>query len=288
MNKKILRTLLKAQHTEITEFYIYTRLSRVEKNSSNRSILERIASEELDHFRIWKKYTGANVKPSRLKVWIYYLISVLLGVTFGLKLMKRNEKKVLKIYQEIPHDIPEVATIEAKEYGQKKKLIGMISEERLDYVGSIVLGLNDALVELTGALAGFSLALRDAHTVALTGLITGIAASLSMAASEYLSRRSENNGKSPLKASIYTGIAYISTVTVLITPFIFITQPLAALAVTLTIAILIIALFTFYVSVTMDHPFAKRFFEMAAISIGVAAITFFIGLLIREFWNIDT
>lgn len=287
MKKKTLQTLLKTQHTEITEYHIYTKLSRFEKNASNRTILEKIASEELKHFRVWKKYTGANVKPSTFKIWIYYMISVLLGVTFGIKLMKRNEKKAVKIYQNIPREIPEAAAIEAEECEHEKNLIGLISEERLDYVGSIVLGLNDALVELTGALAGLSLVLQNARMVALTGMITGIAASLSMAASEYLSTKSENNGKSPLKASVYTGLAYIGTVTVLILPFIFIAQPLTALALTLTTGLLIIAFFTFYSSVTLDIPFAKRFFEMAGMSAGVATITFTIGFLIRKFWNIE-
>lgn len=287
MKKKTLQTLLKTQHTEITEYHIYTKLSRFEKNASNRTILEKIASEELKHFRVWEKYTGAKVNPSAFKIWIYYMISVLLGVTFGIKLMKRNEKKAVKIYQKIPREIPEAAVIEAEECEHEKNLIGLISEERLDYVGSIVLGLNDAIVELTGALAGLSLALQNAKMVALTGMITGISASLSMAASEYLSTKSENNGKSPLKASVYTGIAYIVTVIVLILPFIFIAQPLTALALTLTIALLVITFFTFYVSVATDISFSKRFFEMAGISLGVASITFIIGYLIRTFWNIE-
>ena len=50
-------------------------------------------------------------------------------------------------------------------------------------MGSVVLGLNDELVEFTGALAGFTLALSDHRLIALTGSITGIAAALSMASS---------------------------------------------------------------------------------------------------------
>jgi len=111
-------------------------------------------------------------------------------------------------------------------------LIALINEERLEYMGSVVLGLNDALVEFTGALAGFTLALSDSKLIALTGSITGIAAALSMASSEYLSTKSENgneNGKHPVKASIYTGIAYIFTVVALVAPFIFISNVLMAL-----------------------------------------------------------
>jgi VIT1/CCC1 family predicted Fe2+/Mn2+ transporter len=287
MDKELLIELAKSQRTEITEHHIYKKLAQIEKNSDNRTILEKIAIEELAHFEIWKKYTQFDIKPSRFKIWLYYLIAAIFGVTFGIKLMERNEKNAQKCYQKIAEEIPEAVKIEAEENDHEHKLIALISEERLSYVGSMVLGLNDALVELTGALAGFSLALQNPKMVALAGMITGIAASLSMAASEYLSTKSEKSNKTPLKAAVYTGIAYIFTVTALILPFVFIPHPLIALSGTLIIVMLIIALFTFYISVAMDQPFTKRFFEMAGISIGVATITFCISLVIRKFWNIE-
>ena len=43
----------------------------------------------------------------------------------------------------------------------EQKLLAILDEERLQYVGSMVLGLNDALVELTGTLAGLTLALQN-------------------------------------------------------------------------------------------------------------------------------
>ena len=83
------------------------------------------------------------------------------------------------------------------------------------YTGSIVLGLNDALVELTGALAGLTLALQNAQIIAVAGLISGIAASLSMAASEYLSIRADGRSHA-LYSAFYTGVAYMMTVLFLI------------------------------------------------------------------------
>jgi len=74
----------------------------------------------------------------------------------------------------------------------------------------MVLGLNDALVELTGTLAGLTFALKNTRLIALSGLITGIAATLSMAASEYLSARTEQESSRALKSSLYTGGAYVS------------------------------------------------------------------------------
>jgi len=59
------------------------------------------------------------------------------------------------------------------------------------------------------------------------------------------------------------------------------------LAGTLTIAILIIFFFNYYISVAKDLNFKERFFEMSFISLGVSAITFLIGVLIRQFLGIE-
>ena len=50
---------------------------------------------------------------------------------------------------------------------------------------------------------------------------------------------------------------------------------------------LLILLFTFYLSVVRDIPFRRRFIEMAGISLGVAALSFLIGYLVRVFLNVD-
>jgi vacuolar iron transporter family protein len=154
----------------------------------------------------------------------------------------------------------------------------------------MVLGLNDALVELTGALAGFTFAFQNTSLIALAGLITGVAASLSMGASEYLSTKSEEHDegtKDPFRASLYTTLAYILTVAFLVSPFFLLPNVYLALATTLVNAVIVILVFTFYISVAKDLPFRERFIETAAISIGVAALTFVIGFLIRTFIGVD-
>jgi VIT1/CCC1 family predicted Fe2+/Mn2+ transporter len=159
----------------------------------------------------------------------------------------------------------------------------MLDEGRLKYAGSIVLGLNDALIELIGALAGFTLALQDSKLIVVVGLITGIAASLSMAASEYLSTKTESAGRSPVKAAFYTGFAYVLTVLVLILPFLVFSNVFFSLGTAILSALIIIMAFTFYISVVRETPFRKRFLEMAAISLGVAALSFLIGFFVRVF-----
>ena len=163
----------------------------------------------------------------------------------------------------------------------------MIDEERLGYVGSIIRGLNDALVELTGSLAGFTLALQDSRLIAMAGLITGIAASLSMGATEYLARKSEGSSKSPLKASLYTGIAYIFTVMFLIFPYLLLSNIYISMGIMILDAIIVIIVFNFYISVARGFSFWKRFAEMALLSLGVAAISFAIGFIVRQFLGVD-
>lgn len=269
------------QKNEITEHHIYSRLAKVVVGEANRTILQRIAQDELRHYGIWKKYSGRDIQPDMLKVWEYYLIARVLGLTFGIKLMENGEEGAQRAYADVSNAVPEASAIAQEENGHEKELINLIDEEKLQYVGSMVLGLNDALVELTGALAGFTFALRNPRLVATAGFITGIAASLSMAASEYLSTKSEGQGKNPLKASIYTGSAYVLTVLVLIAPFLLLNNLYVSLGLTLANAIIIIWIFTFYISIAKELPFRKRFLEMACISLGVAGLSFFIGLLVR-------
>ena len=155
-------------------------------------------------------------------------------------------------------------------------------------MSSVVLGLNDALVEFTGALTGYTFALQHAKLVALTGAITGIAAALSMAASEYLSTRTENNvHKNALKAAVYTGSAYVITVVVLILPFVLLSNVYWGLGVCLFGALVIIAIFNYYYSIVKTESFRHRFTEMAIISIGIAAISFLIGYALRVFTGIE-
>jgi VIT1/CCC1 family predicted Fe2+/Mn2+ transporter len=181
----------------------------------------------------------------------------------------------------------EIDTIIREEEEHEEKILQMLDEELLQYSGSLVLGLNDALVELTGALAGFTLALRNSKLIALVGLVTGIAASLSMASSEYLSTMAEGVEKSALKASVYTGIAYILTVIILILPYLVISDYFICLFITLLLAVTIIFLFNYYISVAKDLSFKIQFFKMAGLSLGVATLSFFIGFILRTTLGVD-
>jgi VIT1/CCC1 family predicted Fe2+/Mn2+ transporter len=284
---KLIQTLISMQKGEITEHHIYKKIASAQKDPHNREVLERISQQEMGHYAIWKGYTHQDVAPATLRIWFYYLTARIFGITFAIKLLEGVEKRAEGYDQALLDKIPETRQILINEQNHERELIALIDEERLKYVGSVVLGLNDALIEFTGTLAGLTFAIQNSQIIAVVGLIMGVAASLSMGASEYLSQRSDGGPTNPLKAAVYTGGAYVITVALLILPFLLLSSPYYALVITLAGAIIIIFLFTFYISVAKDLPFWKRLGEMLLISLGIAAISFIIGILIRTVFHVN-
>ncbi len=279
------KLIIQAQKNEITEHKIYSSLSKRIKDD-NKKILEKISKDELEHYNFWKKISKKDVKENYLRIYFYILLAKILGLSFALKLMENGEKTASNAYDKLKNKY-KINPIIKDEQRHEKDLLNVIKEERIEYASSIVLGLNDALVELTGALAGLTFTLQKGKLIATTGFIIGIAASMSMAASGYLSSKEEVKGKNPMKSAVYTGITYVVTVLLLIIPFIVFKNAYVALIVTLAFAIFIIAGYTFYITTAKNLKFWKKFFEMAIISVSVAIITFGISYAVRTFFGIE-
>ena len=288
LSQAALAVVRKMQQSELTESVIYEKIAAFAKGEENRQTLLRLAREEKAHYEIWKKYTGVEMKPEKAKVLKYTLLARVLGFTFAVKLMEQGEENAQAEYELLAKEVEESIHIRQQEEEHEQALLGMLDEERLQYVGSMVLGLNDALVELTGSLAGFTFAMQNTRLIALSGLIIGISATFSMASSEFLAARSEGRSDA-LKSCTYTGIAYLLTVVALVLPYLLLgtSQYIAALVCMLLVVVLIIAGFTYYTSVAMDQPFKSRFVEMAGISISVAVVSFFVGILAKQILGVD-
>ncbi|MBO3769417.1 MAG: VIT1/CCC1 transporter family protein [Thermoproteota archaeon] len=285
-NEDVRKKILILQRNELTEHLFYKALSKMVKDR-NSELLKKISEDELRHYNEWKKYTGMDTSPKIIMLLKYLLFSKIFGFTFAIKLMEKGEEKAEKAYSQLSKTFPEAEEIMRDEEEHEDILIGMIEEERIKYVGSMVLGINDALVELSGALAGLSLTLQNNRLIGVAGLVTGIAASLSMSASEYLSQKAEKTGISPSKAAFHTGIAYILTVILLTIPYLTLPDYPTAIIVMLISVILVISVLTFFISIVKDIPFRRMFSEMLFISIGVAVTSFAIGWIMRIVFNIE-
>ncbi len=280
------QTLLAYQRDELTEHHIYTRLAR--RSGTRRTGLSWSASRRTN----CAIPASGPVSPDRRSAptgsgWA----STSWSGGFWASPLRSNlwsgREGAQDNYARMEGVVPDVGAVAQDEKAHEEALLAMLDEERLRYTGSIVLGLNDALVELTGTLAGLTLALQNTSLVAMTGAITGIAAALSMAASEYLSTKAEGDGRDPLRASLYTGVAYLFTVLALILPYLVLRNLYLCLAATLAVAVLIIAFFTYYISVARDLPFRRRFLEMAGLSLAVAVVSFGIGILMRTVFGVE-
>jgi len=285
IDEKTKRLILNFQRNEITENAVYSNLAKRAKGK-NSEILEEFSKDELLHYNQWKKYTRKNVPRRRRTILKYSIISRIFGVTFAIKMMEGGEKKAEKAYSDVCKVIPKAKSIFEDEFKHEKLLEKMIREEKIGYIGSMVLGLNDALVELTGVLAGLTFTLQNTRLIGVAGLITGIAAAMSMSASEYLSQKSERGSKSPRKASFYTGIVYMLTVLLLVAPYFIFSNYFLSLGITLMDAVLVILVFTFFVSVVKELRYRRTVSQMLVISLGVAGISFVIGLLVKTFLNV--
>lgn len=286
VSEKAMAVIKKMQRNELNESIIYKKIAHFVKDEKNKQTLLRLAGEEAAHCQVWEGYTGIRMKPQRGKVFWYTFLARVFGFTFAVKLMERGEGSAQEEYELLAQEVEESIYIRQQEEEHEQALLAMLDEERLQYVGSMVLGLNDALVELTGSLAGFAFALRNTRLIALSGLIVGISATFSMASSEFLSARSEGRTDA-LKSCSYTGIAYLVTVVLLVLPYLLLNNYIPALVCMLLIVVAIIAGFTYYTSVAQDQPFGSRFGEMALISISVAVLSFVVGILAKKFLGVD-
>jgi VIT1/CCC1 family predicted Fe2+/Mn2+ transporter len=148
---------------------------------------------------MWVEFVPGPPAVRELKVKLFAFLAKIFGVVFVINLMELGEDNAVAVYSELGKYVPVALEILEDELRHEDQLVNLIKEEKLSYISLMVLGLNDALVELTGALAGFTLAFDDNTMIGLAGFITGVAATLSMTASEYLAKKAESREEHPLK-----------------------------------------------------------------------------------------
>jgi len=275
-DKKTIKRAHRAIRSEITEHYLYTRLARSTKDPSRRDALMQIAQAAFHHYKLWQDAAGHTFEPNENEIRLYYWMAKLFGVVFVVRLRDFfSGRRYAALDGVVPH---ETYATEAARYAV---LRNAIDDERLHYMGAVVMGLNDAIVEITGAIAGFTLALLNTRLIALAGLITGFSGALSMASSEYLEKQSESDALNPIKAAGYTGGSYLLTAVILVAPYLLLGNYLYALVVMLSLAFVVIIFFSFYSTFLFDQKFRHRFPQMVLMSFGVALVSFLIGSVLR-------
>ena len=153
----------------------------------------------------------------------------------------------------------------------------MVRKDKFNSAGAIVLGMHDALVSLTGLIAGLAVVMADRYVIILTAVIASVTASLSMGASNYLAVRTDG-GRRAFISALYTGVAYMATCAVLIVPFFVFENRAVEMVLMFAIAVAEIFGFNYYLGRVNHRPYMRKFLEMLGVCAGVSVIAFLIGL----------
>jgi VIT1/CCC1 family predicted Fe2+/Mn2+ transporter len=273
---------------EYTDYMVYKKLSglRFEKRHRFSGTLKRLAEMEYGHYRFWSRYCpDRKVAVSNLKLYFIIFIRLVLGVTFAVKFLERNEMNTIRKYKEVARRIPQrdrapFNRMVADEVEHENKFAGQFDEPHIKYISFIVLGLADALVEIAGIHAGSLGIYNKTELAGLAGIIAGAAASIAMASAAYAQAKTGFKGSATLSA-IYTGISYFVTAVILATPYFLTGIMVDALTASLAFAIVLIAFISFYGSVISGGVFKKDFLEITSIMFGATVALYLIGLVIR-------
>lgn len=286
---------------ELTEYIVYGKLARIEKKPANRTALEELSAQEKEHYEFWKTLAMENASPDapaivisarRHTVASVTFLRTLLGVTFITKLLESHEDDAVHNYQALMETIPakhkaRLLEIIEDEKSHERSLVAQLKEKRVNYMGFIVLGLADAIVEITGVHAGFLGVTGSPLIAGVSGIIVGFAAAISMASASYLQAKQDTE-RSAIASAAATGIAYFFSVILLALPYFLIHTMIPAFAVSTSVGIILIAGFTFYGAVIYDRKFWREFAEAAGLMLATAIATFIWGTIIGKIFNLAT
>ncbi len=272
---------------EYSDYMLYDRLSRtVEAESPYSEALRELSATERRHYEFWKRYVPEEKpKLSKSKLYWVLLLRKVLGLTFASRYLDRHESKVIGEYRGLASMIPEADKKEFDamvddEVSHEKEFELRIETTAVRYISFIVLGLADALVEITGIHAG-SLGLYSRTEIAgLAGIVAGAAASLAMASAAFAQAKQGFKGSARLSAT-YTGVSYFVTAVVLAAPYFLTKNMLYALSASLSLGVAILALTSYYSSIITTKPFKRDFLEILAIMFAVTVVLYIFGYSVR-------
>ena len=271
---------------EFSDYTLYDRLSRtVSSDSPFKEVLQSLSATEHRHFDFWRKYVpGEEPKVPKLKLYWVLFLRKFLGLTFATRYLDRHETNVVKEYQGLAQLIPEADQpafdeMVADEKEHEKAFAMKVESSAVRYIAFVVLGLADALVEISGIHAGWLGLFEKTEIAGLAGVVAGGAASLAMASAAFAQAKQGFSGSARLSA-VYTGVSYFITAIILATPYFLTSSMTLALGSSLTLAVAILVITTWYSTVIQQKPFLRDFVEILAILFGTTILVFLLGAFV--------
>jgi VIT1/CCC1 family predicted Fe2+/Mn2+ transporter len=278
---------------EYIDHRVYSYLAKIEKNEERKKILENFGKMEHEHYIFWKSLMKKEMKDSSLdniRIKLFILFKYIFGLIFTIKLMEKNEKRVIEEYKKLLNKFEgetkqKLELIIKDEIEHENFWMNQMKDETTRYLGFIILGLADAIIEITGVHAGFLGVTASTIIAGIAGLVVGVSASLAMASAAYLQAK-QDEGSNPRISAIYTGVFYILAVVALATPYFMTHDMLVAFLSSLVIAVMLIGFFNFYSSVIFERKFAKEFLTSMTIILVTASISFIVGEFLGNIFGI--
>jgi len=267
---------------EFFSYHIYSMLARsplINKNA--RNILRKAADDEFGHYMFWKRYVGECASGvSIFKAVLFMAIFHLFGLTITLKYVESKEADAISVYKYLSEARPdirdEIEKIREEEEKHEADFAAGIDEGRVKYIGSITLGISDALIELTGIYTGSLGAFRDTLSAGLTGVLAGIAASISMGVASYSQAKHEGR-LNPRLSALYTFISYLSVVSLLALPYFLAGSLIVAFSTMVVTAVLVVAYISFYAAVLHGRSYLRELIETSLLIFGVSSLLYILG-----------
>ncbi len=280
---------------EYIDYMIYKELAEAEKNTQLKKILEELSEQEYRHYQFWKGLAGeCAAQIPRMKIRIYKAMRRILGLTFTLKYLEMHEKEVIENYKRFRQylqgkDLKELEAIINDEVHHENSLMAQLNEGIVKYLSFIALGLADAIVEISGVHAGFLGATKETLIAGIAGLIVGVSAAFSMSGAAYLQAKAEAEieRSDPGKSAIVTGVSYMVAVVILALPYFLTQHQLTAFIISIILAVILIAGFTYYNAVLNEKEFTPELIENSAILFGTAAIAYIFGGLLGSIFGLE-
>ncbi|MEM0490296.1 MAG: ferritin family protein [Ignisphaera sp.] len=283
--------LYKVCRDEYEAYTLYRALTKSRWGKKYRSILEKAAEDELHHYRFWTSVVGkCTTNFTRIKVLLYTIVLYLFGLTVTLKFIESRETDASRIYRELSESRPDLKDSLSKIIGDEERheaeFASSIDEGRVRYLGSITLGISDALIELTGIYTGSLGAFENTISAGLTGFLAGVAASISMGIASYSQAKHEAH-KNPKLSALYTSIAYLIVVILLALPYFVIKSMIFAFMAMVIIAIVVVAYMTFYTTVLHNRNYLREFIETTTMILGVSLLLYILGSILGKLIGIE-
>ncbi|MGI0134212.1 MAG: VIT1/CCC1 transporter family protein [Candidatus Micrarchaeaceae archaeon] len=289
--------------SEMLHREVYKNLAAKEKSRVLKPLLQRLAGLEAEHTILWGRLLDTSrVRPSMLKIHLLtlfiYVVRGVIGLALAVKMIEYGEAqltaKLNRTLEMLPVSRKERGAIHGLERSMER-MEGPLQQKIIEYspvlknIRDVIFGMNDGLVEVLAAVAGFAAALQQPVLVLLAGGIVAISGTLSMAGGAYLSteyeksiKLDEGKGRSSARLSAaYVGLFYIIGAAFPLVPFAFGIGGYYGIIGSVIITAIVLTIVSALISVVSDTSIARRVARTLAISLGIASVTVIIGFVAR-------